>query len=188
MSYLSIDLDYWNYCKTSAIPKLDQMVDRAEGLGIPIVVVTNHQQLLREVDSSPTRELINIDTHSDLAGADVQHLSCGTWVSYVQWRLQGLYYWMRSTVSTTVGACTPHGSWRHDHDWGTVRTRYVNPDTIDLIRYLKGCVGIGICLSPSYTEVSLQRDFKRWASGRGMVIRRGRLDEHRLKRHVCPSF
>jgi len=92
-TYLSIDLDYWSfYTQRSAVTAF---FNKVFGLGVPLLVVGSHEQLLSDVDKSGCTHLENIDYHSDLVGEE----GCGaapidgSWLSHVRWRSKGSLLW-----------------------------------------------------------------------------------------------
>ena len=84
-TYLSLDLDYWNYSPEQLIPDLRRILKLGEGL--PILVVDGHEKLLTHADAYSWKCLINIDQHADYAGYDIirQHWQpgCGDWIDYL---------------------------------------------------------------------------------------------------------
>lgn len=157
--YVSIDMDFWNGLQSDVAENyLRALLQIARPRRIPIHMVYNHQQLTRHVDRSRANVLINIDQHSDLCGTDIQVFSCGSWVAYVRNRQNMLYRWVHRH-HVYQGEC--NGS---DHPIFTTRTihrEYTDFKKIERRRvtraprihtYIDNCVGIGICLSPSYTD------------------------------------
>lgn len=103
-TYLSIDLDFWNQGKRS-LPHLKRFLTTVRH-NLPmsrIKVVDSHEELLPHVNESGCDELINIDWHSDVTNRfdsceynlrSPTKLNCGTWVSFVKFRKQGVYTWI----------------------------------------------------------------------------------------------
>ena len=153
--YLSIDMDFW----TDPAQAERCLVKFLDGRGkTPTIAVMNHQQLLPYVDKSRARTLVNVDYHSDLHEANTQEFHCGSWVSFVKWRKQGRYLWVRQTVNSSQGSCNHKGfgpNWNSNTDWLSAQTVRCacRPD---LCKYLPKCVGIGLCRSPAYAEEPLQ--------------------------------
>jgi hypothetical protein len=162
-TYVSIDMDFWNYGKVNDaelyLRKIFRMARRKK---IPIHAVTNHQQLTDLVSATDTNELINLDDHSDLAGKDVTRYNCGTWVSYVKQRKKMVYKWVHRHSSGDCNWDFPlFGKKR-------CKTKYTEYKLIKhkIVKQapspnvlLKTCKAIGFCLSPSYTETNLQYVF-----------------------------
>ena len=84
-TYLSIDLDYWNYAPELVVPDLETILRRAGD--VPIRLVDSHDKLLAHADAYTWHCLVNIDQHADLAAYEVirQHWQpgCGDWVDYL---------------------------------------------------------------------------------------------------------
>ena len=151
MHYLSIDIDFWRD-EHLAVSCIEKVVLGAKRSGIPIVAVTNHQQLLGHVNKSDAETLVNLDLHSDLDG-DANELHCGTWVEYVSWRKHGTYVWLRTHSSCTHGRCDSYRSndtlpWFHGSSWKSANG-YRAPQ--DFVPGLEGCRGVGICTSPAFS-------------------------------------
>ena len=162
--FLSVDLDYWNddSADLSQIePFLKLVLGASKQQDAPAFACTNHQQMLKAINISNARTLVNIDYHSDLCEPDVTELNCGTWVGYTRWRQQGRYVWLRPHPTPYDGACNAsktqlnRGSWRHGTDWKKAQGLYIRP------KHLTRCVnqllkthilkGVGFCLSPSFS-------------------------------------
>jgi len=185
--YLSIDLDYW----LRKIPLVDiaeselrNTVKRAQRRGIPLLAVMNHQQLLPEVNASSARKLVNVDQHSDLTSADIDNLECGTWVSYVRWRHEGEYLWLRSDRRLFIGACNGGNRWDWETDWKRVRSEYRAVEVASLVD--RHCAGVGLCMSPFYAQGELEEVFRRVVRDFGVFYRKGRRREDTFGRKVRP--
>lgn len=105
-TYLSVDLDYWGGGKRRACTRFIRQV---LGLGVPVLVVLNHDELLSHVDRSGCNRIEHVDYHSDVGDypADPSpdnplldrfaghELYCdeGTWLSFVRWRKKGELLW-----------------------------------------------------------------------------------------------
>lgn len=100
-SYLSIDLDYWS----EEVDDTDSFYffERVFDLGLPILVVESHEQLLDHVNKSGADTLYNVDYHSDFTGFENKNeaktdmeedAEDGTWINYVDWRWEGTVHWM----------------------------------------------------------------------------------------------
>ena len=88
-TFLSVDLDYWN--KAAFDPWL---LDAIFAAGLPIVVTTDHHDILPQVNAFPgLTRLENVDYHSDFIGGD-EPLHIGNWVNHVAWRAAAHYEWV----------------------------------------------------------------------------------------------
>ena len=187
--YVSVDLDFWNDCHPHDVENdLNRLFSLARKKGIPIVAVMNHQQLLRYVDASKARELINLDTHSDLGCVDtVDEFNCGTWIAYVRWRHRGIYRWLhRKTVNDGECAwerpifmnehCTRVRTRPENTDWKKVTHRRVKkmPNISDL---LKDCVEMGFVMSPAYSDYDFEEVFRKTLKKFDIPYKKGRRDE-----------
>jgi hypothetical protein len=192
-SYLSVDIDYWNvFTGTNQLEKdITRIISFAKSNYIPINVVMNHQQLLKFVNYSVARKLINIDQHSDIV-ADPKMLDCGTWVSYVNWRKEGKYLWVRSyknlgDVNTWQNKLVKKkNQWKWGCDWLEAdRAIYKHP-SLALSFLNKNVAGIGICLSPSYSRFDVYNMSRRLLSGLPYV--RGRVNENSMGTNRLPTL
>lgn len=128
---------------------------------IPTVAVMNHQQLLPYVNDSGANHLINIDYHSDLNNITVRELHCGSWVSYVKWRTSGKYTWIRPEKDPSRGRCENFGTrWNSYTDWKSARSVIEPPAKFRPTKFLPGCVGIGLCMSPAFINPVMREFFK----------------------------
>lgn len=191
-TYLSIDIDYWNndYWEGNYLNnveyKLHSLLQRAQD--IPVIAVMNHQQLLQPINNSGAERLINIDEHSDITDADIDNLECGTWVSYVKWRMTGHYIWIRPDRTTEYGSCNGDvKNWNQGTDWYKTESKYISNKNIKLARYLNDCVGIGICMSPHYSIYELIGIFKRIVKQYDIPYTKGLVRE-KHKRRIRPSI
>lgn len=156
--YLSVDIDYWTKNTESMMTSLMSLMNNKGD--IPITAVMNHQQLLPHVDASAARHLVNIDYHSDLNDITVKELHCGSWVSYVSWRAQGRYTWIRPERDPSVGKCTSeYNRWNAFTDWKSTRSLIVAPHKFRLNKYLPNCAGIGLCMSPAFISMPMREFF-----------------------------
>jgi len=148
----------------------------------------NHHQMLRCVNQSHARRLVNLDAHSDLANKDVDELNIGTWISYVKWRKQGQYIWLRNASDPYGGECGysftyPHA--RHT-DWSSVTTHHI--DYVPTLRDLNkmSVVEIGMCMSPAFCEKDHEMSFVHWLKENKIQYRKGYRDEHKSYRAISP--
>lgn len=188
--YLSIDIDYWlNRANSERIASsyLDKVALSCAAHSVPLRAVMNHHQMLPLVDASGADTLVNIDMHSDLADSTVRDLNCGTFVSYVSWRRTGHYHWIQGDVIRD-GECNPNDPiWsrngRHNvgiTDWASLQRTFTQtaPDPLTLIGVRSPrCVGVGVCLSPSYCGWDLEQVFHAWRKRWNVPYRKGRRDE-----------
>jgi hypothetical protein len=193
-TYLSIDIDYWNSDRGSILGYrsteetrvyrwLTKVFNLARYKGIPIKAVMNHQQLLDHVDGSKAQHLLNIDTHSDLADATTDVFNCGTWVSFVRWRQQGIYTWMHA-LGIEDGECNAEapifeeGTKPSFTDWGEINRRKVSHAKLPgAPAILKGVTEIGFVLSPAYADDHLQPIFYQLVAEHNLPYTKGRYDE-----------
>jgi hypothetical protein len=81
-TYLSIDLDFWNYfvAFNCFIPDPWSKIATLLTLNIPILVVENHDELTEHANSFGIDKLVNVDYHDDLGDGTEEHsLSCANW-------------------------------------------------------------------------------------------------------------
>jgi hypothetical protein len=146
MSYLSIDLDYFNDNDNS----LESFFKRVFSLNKPIFVAAYHDQLLPHINTSGCKTLINIDFHSDLLGEQPEELTEGSWVNYVRWKADGRYCWRHPTRKLQLANYChryidpfldeEHGGWKQaTHRQG-------------LNLYWPGIEAVGVCLSPAWVQ------------------------------------
>jgi hypothetical protein len=159
MSYLSVDLDYWFLHATQRSSML--FFRKLLALNKPIVVVKDHQRLLRDINENWPRDnvLVNIDFHSDISSEiyDIldKRLSCANWADFVHHRFYGHYIW----VYPSYEICFERRSGMCDTDnlpfSGEYRNRWrrlshmsgpnrVNLNTVDRI---------GVAISPMYCKI-----------------------------------
>lgn len=155
--YISIDVDFWIKDTKALTRSLMSLMDNKGD--IPIVAVMNHQQLLPHVNKADARHLINIDYHSDLNNITVKELHCGSWVSYVTWRREGRYTWIRPERDPSRGRCESIGPrWNSFTDWKSTRSLIEPPAKFNPSKLLHNCVGIGLCMSPAFIP-KIMREF-----------------------------
>lgn len=191
-TYLSLDLDFFNAAGEGDRPTFLRLVDEhldrvakfVKRRGVPCVAVMNHQQMLRFVDDSGCDTLLNVDTHSDLAEADVTEFSCGTWVSYVSWRKKGRYVWhhgytaYRGDCSGNVNLFRPRPRFERGQlsGWNDV----IHRRSIKMPALTNNITSIGVCLSPSYVDYAKETGdmLRDWVKKHNIRYVKGRLDEH----------
>jgi len=192
-TYLSIDIDYWNvFSGTEQLEKdIPRIINFANKNYIPIHVVMNHQQLLKFVNISVARKLVNIDQHSDIV-ASPRMLDCGTWVSYVNWRKEGEYLWVRSyktlgDVNTWQNKLShKKNQWKWGCDWKSAERTIYKHASLALSHLNKNVAGIGICLSPAYSRADVYSRARKLLVGVPYV--RGRKDENNMRDYRRPSL
>jgi hypothetical protein len=184
-TFVSVDVDFWD--KPEPCRKQLHLLMKNLGKKIPVMACMNHQQMLPAVNVSGANRLINIDEHSDLAESSVSKLNCGTWISYVRWRKDGEYIWIRSHRDFQ-GSCNGNdrGHWTEDTDWGRCSSRHIKRDRLNIMTYLRDCVGVGICMSPAYALGAVAEVFREIVDRYGIPYRKGRLNEAN-SRSVRPS-
>ena len=202
-SFLSIDIDFWNsrdcYEETTAdkvFNYLDRLCSKLKKRRVPMTAVMNHQQMLRLVNDSKARRLINVDQHSDLADQEVAILNCGTWVSYVRWRRQGGHYLWLHRHPADHGDCNPEYPIFEDgitrkslSDWGLICHRQVNnPPTFNWLED-KSIVDFSLVLSPAFCERDLEPVFREIVKLHNLPYLKGTRNEHSQARmDVRPPF
>lgn len=182
-----MDIDYW-VKEEYAASHLNALVMYARQKHIPVHAVMNHQQLLPYVNASRARRLINIDEHSD-ATAEADSLHCGSWVSYVKWRYQGEYVWIRNAPGYK-GCCNKYynqwWTWARDIEWDRTSTDYVAEQNLVMMNYLTNVVGIGICMSPWYSRIPMRDVFKQLVRKYNLPYKKGRIRENN-ERRITPA-
>jgi hypothetical protein len=185
-TYLSIDVDFWSDA-VSAYDKLERLLQLARKRSIPVTAVMNHQQLLPHVNESKARRLVNVDMHSDFGDpTETYTLECGTWVSYVRWRKEGEYLWVRS-LSISEGNCNSYQRWNSGTDWKrtkTIRRSQRQP----LTGYLRAAVGMGICLSPGFASACVREATRMLIKQYEVPYTKGRKRERGNGRSLRPPF
>jgi len=179
--YLSVDCDYW-YDADQAERQLILLMQKLRA-GVPVIAVMNHQQMLPEVNASGALQLINIDEHSDLSEKTVGSFDCGTWVSYVKWRQQGTYIWVRPDKSYQ-GSCNgdDRATWNALTDWKYSDSRYIARKNLRITNYLQDCVGVGLCMSPAYACSDVIRVFRHIVKHYDIPYRKGLRKENNHRR------
>lgn len=167
-SYLSIDIDYWNGARPESLYRsLDNLLREIKKRRPPegIIAVMNHQQLVRHVNDSSARCLLNVDQHSDLIKPQYcRSLHCGNWVNYVKWRNEGQYIWLHRH-DLVYGECSGMKIFNRGEtnlelvDWARVDHQYVShlPAFVSLTRGIRGA---GLVMSPAYSDPGFPEVFK----------------------------
>ena len=182
-TYLSIDIDFWNDLDAAETSLSRLLLRRGD---IPTLSVMNHQQLLQDVDESDADRLVNVDEHSDLTDTTVNIFECGSWISYVRWRKRGEYLWIRNQRGTIHGSCNRYrGYWDAGSDWGETRGIFRRQE-IDLCLYLQECVGIGLCLSPSFCVCGAEDLFKMLVKMFDIPYKKGKHNEFNHRQYRRP--
>lgn len=96
MSYLSIDLDYWDNLEVflkNGMPFIKKAMKRTDN----IMVVQQHHQLLDHINDCKPHTVYNIDWHSDLCDF-LKHeiddeLDEGTWGNYISSKHKATFVW-----------------------------------------------------------------------------------------------
>lgn len=193
-TFLSLDIDFFCYPLTTDENRndvgnfLDGLLQISRDKQIPINAVMNHNQMLKSVDKSNARRLINLDAHSDLATDNVQVLEIGTWISYVKWRGEGEYVWLRNERYTHPGECgySFQESHRSQSDWKSVRSHWIKstPNVFDFARM--NLVAISVCMSPMFNEYSDELDLIQWIKTNNIPYQKGFRAEHDNFKQCCP--
>lgn len=178
--YLSVDIDYWtNSSSVRMLFELGKLIEdcRAAPAPVPITAVMNHQQLLWNVNRTSARRLVNLDYHSDISDKDATELHCGNWVSYVTWRRDGEYIWVRPEIDPSLGACNDSG-WDKGSDWKKVTSTVRAPSKLSLRKLLRNCKGIGLCMSPAFVRLEARALFTAVIKEYKIPYRPGDVTEH----------
>jgi hypothetical protein len=188
-TFLSVDMDFFDYRE----PRLTtEFLESLLSLKVPVTAVMNHQQMLRIVNDSPSRYLLNMDLHSDLqANWLATSLHCGSWVSYVKWAPSGTYHWW--DCSETHGDCsvedyifykgksfvTKTSSTR----WKDIRYTYSlkNPNLSNI-----NIIEVAVCMSPSYSHPAVIPIFRQWVVSNGIRYIKGRKKENHARNVSLP--
>lgn len=188
--FLSIDTDYWT-SPNKAYIALNSLFGYLQNHPTPTIAVMNHQQLLGYVNDSKSDLLINVDTHADIAAEDqfLTELNCGTWLSFVKWRKQADYLWVRSGY-IWQGNCNGVAGerWNRGHGWNSAKTKKM-PENLDLVDLVKDyeLTGVGLVLSPDYiVDGELEEVFRYVISRYNLLYRKGRRNEN-YARKVKPK-
>jgi hypothetical protein len=191
-TYLSVDIDFfappYYASDEEVLAFLNLIRDFATTKNVPIHAMMNHNQMLKHVDSSQARRLINLDAHSDLADKDVDERNIGTWISYVKWRKEGEYFWLRNERDPWAGECgyffTPRQNKKTD--WKKVKTLFsasaINSEQINDMNL----VGIGVCMSPIFCSLTHEWVFQDWVKDNKILYTKGVRKEHNYCRDICP--
>jgi hypothetical protein len=190
MTYLSLDLDFWNYLPAD-VARRDIKKVLSIFPDVPKIAVMNHQQLLPFINDSRARHLINVDTHSDLATEDCNILGCGTWVSYVNWRTQGTYTWYHR-LELSMGDCADKRIFRErctlkfETDWKSLHRKRVKIFPKKL--YEGTYEGIGLVLSPEYSDKELFPVFREIVKTYNIKYVKGTMNESRSRYMLTRRF
>lgn len=181
--YLSLDLDVFNTTKdVSIFDDIMQHVIQHKD----VKVCMSHEKILGHVNTSKSRELWNVDFHTDLYQEDedtyLEGLNCGNWCNYVKWRKNNMLVWVNPHSSK--GAMTKYGRCDNLHSvplsnskvfgWHVI-TRKLSKLVIPWTRVER----IGVAVSPNYTDPQILRelvlkgslDVRRWFSKQKIYIR-----------------
>ena len=179
-SYLSIDVDYWrNYDIDKASKEMDRFFQRIVNLKVPIYVVKDHEELLKDVNTYQFDTLINMDFHSDITSY-IDHkdgiyefhqlsnsyvrgdLNCGTWVNFVENRKNSEFLWIypQEDCFQEEGRCedikdfwdTPNSDY---HNWAQITCQ---KGWSEYIRWSK-VRAVGIAISPFFLFDELEEYF-----------------------------
>jgi hypothetical protein len=166
--FLSIDVDFWRM----VVPARHCLTKLFEACGdIPVSAVTSHEQMLGHVNVSDANHLINVDEHDDNYWGNLRPgINDGNWVSHVCWRKYSTLTWVSSYPDVQNFNTHEHKkSWDYRSQWARNVLMY-SDQYIDLIPYLKNCVGIGLCLSPGYAPLLVQETLQKLTEEHGIPI------------------
>ena len=113
-TYLSVDIDYWTHGQGQRAA-CTRLIHKILNLGVPTLVVLNHQEMLKDVDRSGCDRIEHVDYHSDVVDSE-GYPGCpekplfdeGSWLSFVEWRHQGELTWRMPSLIDC-----------YDKGWGT---------------------------------------------------------------------
>jgi hypothetical protein len=105
-TYLSIDLDFWNFLD---LKNCKNFMKEVKATNLPITLVDDHADLLKHINKRECSKVINIDYHTDICnnfdtpphskryykekdGLLLPSLNCGTWANWVNNRES--YTWL----------------------------------------------------------------------------------------------
>lgn len=181
-TYLSVDVDFFNGRSDEILEEyLKNLLKYSKDNDVPLVAVTNHQQLLGFVNKSEARKLVNIDEHSDLTDNSYHVLECGTWVSFVKWRKEGVYRWIYSGSYPSRGDCNGDYTIFHSEriidrgasDWKELGVKTMEGKIPTFSNINGDVVDIGVCLSPSYACNPLHDVFYDWVEDNDILLIEG---------------
>jgi hypothetical protein len=144
MSYLSVDLDFFNGRRD-----FDVLSFAKHLAGKKLFLAKYHHELLPHINERDYGRLINVDFHSDVCGETPYPLNEGNWVNYVTWKRGGWYTWRYPCRKLTldnychekIDPFTEGGS-----GWGKI-TKNCGCDL-----FWPGVERVGICLSPDWVQ------------------------------------
>lgn len=193
-TYLSVDIDFWNDWRTDTQVHelLRNLCMAVRKSCIPMRAMMNHQQMLKFVNASHARRLVNIDMHSDLGDRSTSKLNCGTWVSYVKWRHDGIYQWIHKH-SAEKGECnqyppifTERSTYGLLSDWGYVGQQKVKR-TPSVERLMKlDIVDFGLVMSPAYANYEFIPVFREIVKEFRIPYIKGRWHENQVIENIRP--
>ena len=97
---------------------------------------------------------------------------------------QGEYLWIRNNRSISLGHCNwgrkngKENRWDTDVDWKKTGTRYPGKH-LGMLPLLRGCVGIGLCMSPEYSTNPMIDLFRELVTEFDIPYKKGRMNEYR---------
>lgn len=108
-TYLSIDLDFWNYhvAFDVIIPDPWSKIASLITSRVPIFVVKNHDELIDHANKYSPDKIINVDFHDDLGdGERTSKPSCANWPMFVRNAGDIRYIWRHPHVGNIApGIC-----------------------------------------------------------------------------------
>ena len=110
-TYLSIDLDFWNFRPLSECEKILQYAKaKAKRKGLNIKIVEEHHGIINDINATDCKRVVNIDYHSDIVNPEGFSgnipLNCGTWGNFVKKSSRQEFIWVHpSSIPIKEGYC-----------------------------------------------------------------------------------
>jgi hypothetical protein len=185
--FLSIDIDFFNelFEGDMLYKWLCELHRECMSRGIPISACMNHQQMLKLVNKSTARSLINVDQHSDIYGETDGVITCATWVDYVRWIKDGTYTWVAPGNGFRFFDCGDLFSMskkkrRITSMWNNIFLDMQSNPSPKLLA--SNAVEVCVCMSPSYSYENSIKLFRKWVKDTGIRYRKGWMDEYTIRR------
>lgn len=164
MTHVSIDIDFFLSPITDLYYKEDlarSTLKKVEDMKhIPLIVKSEHQDILPYINKFKFDRIMNVDFHSDLVH-DVQYeddrseldLNCGTWANFYKYRSTCQFVWKRSLykVDNGLNLCDYYyrGLKKSEISYFDVKHRF------GFSRFPKDTHSISVVLSEEYCDSSI---------------------------------